>query len=182
MKEKKNSPFLPHKKNSFFQPIFLIQSIYFLRAGETFDYGNRPRTEEALFAFATGGWADLEPSPPWRSPNSLAGRAIGALLTLPRRLSATYLRLHRERGWPALAVVALGLAGPVAVGLGSIAALDAVVTGRARASAAAERQRRRRRNAAAAAAGTAAGATAAGAAANGDENNNDDAAARPHAD
>jgi len=160
--------------------ITALQSIYFLRAGETFDYGNRPRTEEALFAFATGGWADLEPSPFYRAPNSLAGRAIGALLTLPRRLSASYLRLHREKGWPALAVVAVGLAGPVAVGLGSIAALDAVVTGRARASAAAERRRRSAAAAAAAtAAATSAGATAA--ASNGDIANNNDAA-RPHAD
>lgn len=117
-----------------------FQSIYFLRAGETFDYGNRPRTEEALFAFATGGWADLEPSPPWRAPNSFMGRAIGFILTAPRSAAASYKYLHREKGWSALAVVAVGLAGPVAVGLGSIAALDAAVTGRARATAAAERR------------------------------------------
>lgn len=164
-KKEKNSPLSKKKKKTH-------QSIYFLRAGETFDYGNRPRTEEALFAFATGGWADLEPSPPWRAPNSFTGRAIGFVLTAPKSAASWYKHLHRERGWPALAVVAAGLAGPVAVGLGSIAALDAAVTSRARRAAAEER----RANAAiTAAAAAAAAATAAAATAAADD-------ARPHAD
>lgn len=89
---------------------------------------------------------------------------IGLLLAAPRSAAASYKYLHREKGWPALAVVAVGLAGPLAVGLGSIAALDVAVTGRARAAAAAER-----RAAAAAAAATVAASTA-------------DPDARPHAD
>ena len=148
---------------------FSYQSIYFLRAGETFDYGNRPRTEEALFAFAAGGWADFEPSPPWRAPNSLTGRAIGFVLAAPRSAAAAYKHLHREKGWPALAVVAAGLAGPVAAGLGAIAALDAAVTSRARTAAREERRTNAAITAAAAAAATA--STVAAAAAN-----------RPHAD
>ena len=114
----------------------------------------------------------MEPSAPWRAPNSLAGRLIGIALSAPRSAARTYKHLHRERGWPALAVVAMGLAGPVAVGLGSIAALDAAVTSRARAAAAAERRANAAITAAAAAAAGAAAAATAAAATD----------ARPHAD
>lgn len=110
-------------------------SIYFLRAGEAFEYGARPRTEDEIVAFATGGWADADPLPSHRAPNSRVGRALGALASAPSKLARAYVVLHRQRGWPALAAVGALLAGPVAAGLAFVALLDIVTTRRAVAAA-----------------------------------------------
>lgn len=111
-------------------------SIYLLRpGGETYDYEAGPRTEDALADFALGGWRSYEPEPFWRSPHGAWGRAAGAALAAPDRLAASYTRLHRERGWPALAAVAALLAWPVAAGLAGIGLLDLVCTRRAVAAA-----------------------------------------------
>lgn len=156
-------------------------SIYLLRpGGETYDYETGPRTEEALADFALGGWRAVDPAPFWRSPHGAYGRTAGAALGAPARLAAAYTRLHRERGWPALAAVAALLAWPVAAGLAGIGVLDVVCTRRAVAAARAQAA------AAAAVATTAAGAPTAGADASSDAvpapDGVDAAPARPHAD
>ena len=131
-------------------------SIYLLRpGGDTYDYETGPRTEDALADFALGGWRSVDPAPFWRSPHGLFGRAAGAALGAPDRLAAAYTRLHRERGWPALAAVASLLAWPVAAGLAGIGVLDLVCTRRAVAAAQAQA------SAAAAAAASAAASAAA---------------------
>ena len=80
-------------------------SLYLLRDGAAYAYGNRPRTEAELVAFAQGGWLDADPLPSHRAPNSGVGRALGSIAAAPGGLAATYRRLHHGRGWPALAVV-----------------------------------------------------------------------------
>jgi len=153
-------------------------SIYFLRpGGETYDYEAGPRTEDALADFALGGWRSYEPAPFWRSPHGAWGRAAGAALAAPDRLAAAYTRLHRDRGWPALAAVAALLAWPVAAGLAGIGVLDFVCTRRAVAAA-----KRSAAAGAAAPAGAPAEAQPAGEGGGGAAAAGAAAPARPHAD
>ncbi|CAL5226883.1 g9756 [Coccomyxa viridis] len=92
------------------------------------------RAQEQLVEFAKNGYREVEPVPFYKSPTSVFGRFIAALVILPAKVQALFRHLHEEKGYGTLTLLAGGLAVPLLTGLLLICALDNFVQSRRRVS------------------------------------------------
>lgn len=106
-------------------------SIFLLRDGQTWEYKG-PRTLKALSEFALEGYKKAKALPYHKAPNSLVGRVLGELHSLPLLAKKTYNHLRQEVGLSDLAIVAAFLSIPVMLGAAAICVVDGIYIRRAK--------------------------------------------------
>ncbi|KAG2450642.1 hypothetical protein HYH02_004482 [Chlamydomonas schloesseri] len=111
--------------------ISAFPSIFLLREGRTYVYEGA-RNVASFRAFATSSYQAAKPLPFHRAPNSILGRAMGRLHSLPKLGMRLYRRLRDTHNISDTSIVLGFLAVPVAVGGLLICCLDAFYVRRAR--------------------------------------------------
>lgn len=106
-------------------------SIYLLREGRTYTYSGA-RNVQAFQAFVMEGYKKEKAWPIHKAPNSLIGRVIGKVHSVPAITKRLYRVLRDEKGLSDTAIVLGFLSVPVVTGAILICLVDAVYVRRAR--------------------------------------------------
>lgn len=106
-------------------------SIFLLKEGQCWEYMG-PRTVAAMKEWAVSGHLKTTPLPFYHAPNSKLGMILGRMYRIPSDVKNLYTSLKTKRGLSDLAIVGMGLAIPVAFGIGFICILDHLAQAQAR--------------------------------------------------
>lgn len=108
-----------------------LPTILHVRDGEVREYTG-VRSVNSLNEFALKGWRREIPETGCDSPVSLCGRAIGSLITSPKRIKHAFFEARKDFKYGDMTLISIILGAPVCVGLTLICLLDYHVTRKSR--------------------------------------------------